>query len=207
MVRRSPRAFLPLSSEAEHSEQPEPAEEPEHGDDAATEEQLETEAEEIELADKVFSHRDDESVAAEEEKIEEVKEDSKTFDFAPEQAESFAKAAPIGEDLEQDSETGEDGEPEPDELELEAADEGVPPVDEALEDNALPIADSGTVGEAAEPQAQTASVREQSGHYMHRASRRMRRSAGRRWRPSRCSSASSWRRRRERRAVDRVRRR
>ncbi len=79
---------------------------------------------------------------------------------------------------------------EPDESELEAADEGVPAVDEGLEDNALPIADRpradgaigdpGRQGEGGEQaQAQTASVREQSGQYMqHRGSRRMRRRRG-----------------------------
>ncbi|MBV9499034.1 MAG: Rne/Rng family ribonuclease [Acidobacteriaceae bacterium] len=165
------------------SEPPEPKivqeEEP-----AAVQEEIAAEAEELELADKVFSHHEDDSVMEEEQKIEQVKQD--TDAPIPEEP-PLNNVVPIRTETEQlsgleeiaEHEPDELVEQEPDELELEAADEGVPPVDEALEDNALPIADPGHPDETAEQsQTQTASVREQGGHYMHRVSRRMRRRRG-----------------------------
>lgn len=189
----------PQSAEAERPQ------EPESGTDERTEEEIEAEADEIELTDKVFSHRDDdEPVKAEERKIDEVKQDipappSETK--AGSEEELLTNVVPIRSETSEEDEGREyrvlditereagdaSSEPdesedagEPDELELEAADEGVPAVDEALEDNALPIADghrADSPGEQA--QTQTASVREQGGQYMqHRGSRRMRRRRG-----------------------------
>ncbi len=149
----------------------------------ATPEEIAAEADELELTDKVLSHHDDDSVMGEERKIEQVKQDT---DAPTPEEPLLTNVVPIRTETEQvsgleiaEQESDELGEQEPDELELEAADEGVPPVDEALEDNALPIADAGHSEQAAEhAQTQTASVREQGDHYMHRVSRRMRRRRG-----------------------------
>lgn len=170
-------------------------------DSPEMEEDLETEAKELELTEKIFSHHDDESPEDVEEKIEEVKQDQ------PVPPQDLEQQAASGFELESETVWGHDQEPESDisfssygdlaeemapaepleanELELEAADEGIPEVDETLEDNALPIAEvspsvSGAQEPAAnlEPQAQTARVREPGERYMHRSSRRMRRRRG-----------------------------
>ena len=69
------------------------------------------------------------------------------------------------------------------EAEAASVDEGIPPVDESIPDNALPASDPGVFErrgdeDEAEPGVQTASVREQGGRSMHRISRRMRRRRG-----------------------------
>lgn len=164
-----------------------------------TPEEIEAEAEEIELTDKVFAHRDEEdTTAAEEAKLTEVRqdqplgselvsEDTAVSNVIPIRSEEEYEG-PVAEILsEPELSAGPEGEPasiadvsEADEAELEAADEGIPEVDDSILDNALPIADPGsginTTEEA--PAPQTASVREQSGRYMHRVSRRMRRRRG-----------------------------
>ncbi len=161
----------------------------------ALEHELETEAQEIEITDKVFGHRDETETGPEEEKIEEVKYDrsfettASTEDTAINVvpirvegtlAETFAEPASLHESDFPDSEAA-----EAEEAELEAAEEGIPDVDDSILDNVLPIADSGTgtiagtIEDSESPSAsQTATVREQSGRYMHRVSRRMRRRRG-----------------------------
>ncbi|MBV8550079.1 MAG: Rne/Rng family ribonuclease [Acidobacteriaceae bacterium] len=179
---------------------------------AELEEELEAEAEEIELTERVLAHHDAESLEDVEEKIEEVRQDQPIPPDEPEvQAASGGDSVPAAvaepepaysparerpEELPvvaleaQPAEAAEAELAEADELELEAADEGIPEVDESLEDNALPIAEVSGLEAAVEPsrqgeaiaeeapQAQTASVREQGGRYMHRMSRRMRRRRG-----------------------------
>ncbi len=117
--------------------------------DPVEQEAIETEAEELATAEKVFGHHDEESVAEVEEKIEEVKDDQ------PE-----PPPAEIS-----DPEPAEDLEPiEPSEIE------------EVREDQPKPDAEA--QGATETPGPQTASVREQSGRYLHRGSRRMRRRRG-----------------------------
>ncbi|MBV8069224.1 MAG: Rne/Rng family ribonuclease [Acidobacteriaceae bacterium] len=172
-------------------------------DDSEPEEDLEAEAEELEITEKVFSHHDDESPEDVEEKIDEVRQDQP---IPPPDLETHAADEPVagqntitgieepGEEVElffgRGEEVREDPEPgepiEANELELEAADEGIPEVDETIEDNALPIAEvsPSVAGEQESapqleiPQAQTARVRDTGERYMHRSSRRMRRRRG-----------------------------
>lgn len=164
-----------------------------------TPEEIEAEAEEIELTDKVFAHRDEEdTTAAEEAKLTEVRQDQPLGPELVAEDTAVSNVIPIRSEEEYEGPVAEilsepelsaapEGEPasiadvsEADEAELEAADEGIPEVDDSILDNALPIADPGsginTTEEA--PAPQTASVREQSGRYMHRVSRRMRRRRG-----------------------------
>ena len=162
-------------------------------------EELEAEAEELELADKIFAHNDNESPEEVEEKIDEVKQDqpgpapgAETQSARETEPETFhepaAKVIEISSLSLHETALNEEceDEAEANEFELEAADEGLPEVDETLEDNALPISDrrveetpgtSAATGEERSP-TQTASVREQGGRYMHRMSRRMRRRRG-----------------------------
>ncbi len=117
--------------------------------DPVEQEAIETEAEELATAEKVFGHHDEESVVDIEEKIEEVKEDQ------PEPPPSEIPETESTEDLEQI---------EPSEIE------------EIPEDEAK--AETEPKDTTQTPAAQTASVREQGGRYMHRVSRRMRRRRG-----------------------------
>jgi ribonuclease G len=163
----------------------------------ASRQDLEAEAEEIELTDKVFGHGDEDKEASEQETIAEVRpseasnlsgsvpEQNPTSNLVPIPIESTAQPAD-GDDasLEEESHLSvssseDEGEAE-DEAELAAAEEGIPEVDEAILDNALPIADPASGAEVSEdaPLPQTASIREQGGRYMHRVSRRMRRRRG-----------------------------
>ncbi len=160
----------------------------------AAAEEIRNEAEEIELTDRIFAHRDDERDAEEEQKLTEVKEDRTSESIEPPPANDIlSNVVPIRNDDTQThittpvSGTGESAaEPasdqqadagEADELELASAEEGIPEVDDTILDNALPIADSGR-GTSASSETQTASVREQGGRSMHRISRRMRRRRG-----------------------------
>jgi ribonuclease G len=150
--------------------------------ETAEQEAVEAEAEELELADKVFAHHEDESSIDEEEKIEELKHDHFSPDDetpsneAPSQemaaelsemegisavdlSEARLDMAPTGEAVDDVDEFETNGQDEPPEESIESA-----------------------PGETAEASAttrpQSASVRDQSGRYMHRMSRRMRRRRG-----------------------------
>ncbi len=148
---------------------------------------IEEEAEELELADKVLGHHDDDETSSEiEEKIEQVKQDQPiapppVIETAePEDAESHSSAPfePSDEegisaaDLSESrlDEEPEGGAIEIDEIEMFAA-------GEPFEDQELSAADQEHDPTAPE-QPQTATVREQGGRYMHRVSRRMKRRRG-----------------------------
>ncbi len=164
-------------------------------------EAIEAEAEELELAEKVFAHHDDESVGEVEEKIDEVKQDqpippppvsdetreesepnltanAEVISFHPTSATRSAEAEGIPAFDESLSDVDPEGESlEADEFEsfetespLEGAEEELDRGEQAEQVEASPATTPG--------QAQTASVREQGGRYMHRAPRRMRRRRG-----------------------------
>jgi ribonuclease G len=173
----------------------------------ASEPGLETEAQEIELTDKVFAHRDEEAVDEEEEKIDQAKQDrpspiagsfaaeDNVLNVVPIRTENPApmeerqEPAPArGEnvqasDQELSGHISEDEANEAEQAELEAAEEGIPEVDDSILDNVLPIADpgNGAIEDSETPTSQSAAVREQGGRYMHRVSRRMRRRRGNRF--------------------------
>ncbi len=135
-------------------------------------EAIEAEADELELAEKVFAHHDDESVGEVEEKIEEVKQDQPVPPppVSDEEVpltgldEAAADVVPDSEGVEIDE--FESFETESSSEQLEESGDHNP--DEQLDTNSA----------AAPGEAQTASVREQGGRYMHRAPRRMRRRRG-----------------------------
>ncbi len=154
-------------------------------------EAIESEAEELELSDKIFSHHDDPSPAAIEEKIEEVKQDQPA---PPANSSETGEAASSSEQFDAAGwQAGEVSEPEspdtnvlpfPEPPEGEALDaeefEILGPEERPSEETPGPrVVGMGEVKEpASAPEAQTASLRDQSGRYMHRASRRMRRRRG-----------------------------
>ncbi len=148
-------------------------------EEAEEQEAIEEEAESIALQDKIFGHNDDLSPAAEEEKIEEVKEDQPIpgADEAPEFSASGAEPQVIeiprrdeavGENiLERETEAGAG-----DEFRTLASEENLQPGEvEATQEH---TSEGGV--DAARPQ--TAEVREPGGRYLHRVSRRMRRRRG-----------------------------
>jgi ribonuclease G len=157
-------------------------------EDAEPHEHLAAEAEELEMADRIFSHRDDDSVEVEEEKLESVEQD---------QAEPLPIAPPMYRGEQKFSgESTLEATAEADELELEEAEETLPSVEdlapeieEALENAAggevvAADADGDTTpaiqpaGEGDTPAVQTAMVRDQNNRSLHRVSRRMRRRRG-----------------------------
>jgi ribonuclease G len=183
-------------------------------------EELEAEADEIELTDKVFGHRNDvlegrqHGAIDKREKIEDVREDHPSIDTAPLEhtvetgpivsletavretteetypglaeakqhsapiiVETAASEAPEGAALEADEFEGADLEDVPEEPSSDGGETGLEssPTATVLE---TPIAESPSHEGTEAAQAQTASVREQSGRYMHRVSRRMRRRRG-----------------------------
>jgi ribonuclease G len=182
---------LPGESLAKYRPRAEPSNEPrfepaESLEDAEPHEHLAGEAEELEMADRIFSHREDDSVDAEEEKLESVEQDQ----AAPPPVE------PATDPTEQEF-SGESAATaaEADELELEEAEETLPAVEElapeieeALENAAggevgapdaegdTPVAQPAPEGDA--PAVQTAMVRDQNNRSLHRVSRRMRRRRG-----------------------------
>ncbi|HEY7098897.1 MAG TPA: Rne/Rng family ribonuclease [Terriglobales bacterium] len=159
--------------------------------------ELEAEAQEIELTDKVFAHREEDETGGEETADEEDTASAKPLDFpqsAPEE-DTVSNLVPIRDESSVPPANGGGVSPQhesqfsgsvpeeegtEDEAELAVAEEGIPEVDDTILDNALPIADPGTGATAGDevPVAQTASMREQGGRYMHRVSRRMRRRRG-----------------------------
>ena len=138
---------------------------------------ISAEANEIELTDRIFGHRDDESAELEEEKLAAVEMDR------PAEEASEETLDPEELEIKQASETLTDYE----DLQLE--------FEEAIEDAELEeAAASGEIEEAkpagGEP-IQSATVREQGGRSMHRVSRRMRRRRGGRFGQRDGSSAAS----------------
>ncbi len=191
------------SSEAEMREQasispdaeplPGPATDPEER------EAIEDEAESLELTEKIFSHHDDESVEEVEEKIEEVKNDqpvppaslnedlpeSSEFNPAPPLSTAAGPGlteTPFSEIPQVSSEIGTEPLPELPRGEVVEVDEfDMVEMDDPGDGAPEELSSSGQVepqqGETGS-QPQTATVREQGGRYMHRASRRMRRRRG-----------------------------
>lgn len=164
-------------------------------EEAAEQEAIEEEAEELALADKVFAHNDDLSPRAEEEKIEEVREDlpvepaedsfggpearsqegieARVVEIPLREDTEFERAAAEELALEQLSELPEGEALEVDEFQIiEGGGEG----QDREETSAPGNEDLSRAAETARPQ--TAEVRERGGGYMHRVSRRMRRRRG-----------------------------
>jgi ribonuclease G len=145
----------------------------------ADEEDLEAEAEELELTEKILTHHDDESPEEVEEKIEEVKQDQP---IPPSDAAEQAEAQQaVPDDLDEDF----DHEVEP-EFDAAVESEGEPALESDIEPEVEPEVEhdheqerqtgTATAGEASP--AQTATLREPGGRYLHRVSRRMRRRRG-----------------------------
>jgi ribonuclease G len=145
--------------------------------DSDEREELDAEAQEIELTDKVLAHHDDPSPVAVEEKIEEVKQDQPAPDSEPNDTEATSlppKVVPIDEAGESESSDLD----EVDTSEVEQDLDELPP----LSSSTLPSHDREPADEPRQAAAlagpQSATLREQGGSYMHRASRRMRRRRG-----------------------------
>jgi ribonuclease G len=153
---------------------------------------IEAEADELELSEKVFAHHDDETAVEVEEKIEEVKQDQPVPPAVVSDDTSAGASFADEPEVEPISETSVIEVPEAEgisaadftEARLDATPEG--DVSEAEESEKLDAEaavedargsdESNPEGQPA--QAQTATVRDQSGRYMHRVSRRMRRRRG-----------------------------
>ncbi|MGH9585055.1 MAG: ribonuclease E/G, partial [Bryobacteraceae bacterium] len=147
---------------------------------------LDREAEEIELTDRVFNHRpEDESPEVEEKKLELAREDEPARDFAIPDVDAVGPASwsrvepssaasegapPAGISDETPGEQPSESDGTMIAGEFEAGEAGEEPTEETLSIESPATA----VGEGEAP-AQTASVREQGSHYLHRVSRRMRR--------------------------------
>ncbi len=170
-------------------------------------EETATEAEELELTDKIFAHRDDESIQAEEEKIVEVEQDHPAHEASDLDARepqsnviSISQGASSqGASVVEPSETinlhyspehaafepqSELAEFEADDVDLSEAEEVLPEtedlapeIEEALE-NAAGDPNLPLEEPGATSQPQTAVLRDQGGRSMHRMSRRMRRRRG-----------------------------
>jgi ribonuclease G len=179
-------------------------EEPEAGSDTPEQsdlheqEDLEAEQRELEITDKILSHRDNVSPASEEEKLDEVKRDQPASaltgtdaeadeqhqrDTVQEQNVQSIESANFGEfDAEADDNEASDLD-EFDGPEAEKDLEDLPPSSsDAPASSQLSSENSEKNTEANQPSGvsgpQSATVREQGGRYMHRASRRMRRRRG-----------------------------
>ncbi|MGI9073936.1 MAG: Rne/Rng family ribonuclease [Bryobacteraceae bacterium] len=170
--------------------------------DSDEEADLDAQQQEIELADKVLAHHDDPSPAAEEEKLEEVKQDQpspssasdieaderpqsnsveadqfrsvETAGFAEFDADdaNSSGAAVVSIEEVADSETLDFDEPDPNGLDEDSEDLPSSASSETDERMVDPRPSAGLPG------PQSAAVREQGGRYLHRASRRMRRRRG-----------------------------
>ncbi len=136
-------------------------------------EAIEDEAGELELAEKVFGHRDDdESTADVEERIEEVKQDQPVPPPPVNEPEEGISAADL-------SESSLDDEPEGGAVEVDEIETGDEDAIELSRDQREEFLSGEEAPEAPEAeQPQTATVREQGGPYLHRTSRRMRRRRG-----------------------------
>ncbi len=220
-LRPAPSAsqFVASTSEPEHPYEIVPTRDAEFGDDASlasrfgslSEEQLdddeqeaiEEEAAEIELSDKVFSHREDDSLEAEEEKIEEVRNDTpaipeqdvlgraETVTFEPTPVvEPPTRSANLPElenppDREADnigsfaeSESPEGEAIEANEFTAIASEEIAAEHAQALAEELIGNAEFRSPLESEPLGPQSASVRDEGGRVMHRASRRLRRRRG-----------------------------
>lgn len=139
-----------------------------------THEHLAAEADELEMADRIFSHRDDDSIEAEEEKLQSVEEDHQE-DRQPEAIP--AATAEVDEleagDAEETLPAVEDLAPEIEEALENAAGGEVVPADMEGAAAAEPAAAEGQA-----PTVQTAMVRDPNNRSLHRVSRRMRRRRG-----------------------------
>jgi ribonuclease G len=145
------------------------------------------------MADRIFSHREDDSVQAEEEKLESVEQDhAEPFPSA----QSVAVVTPIYRGEEELSGAPADAGAESDDLEIEeeaeetlpVVEDLAPEIEEALEnaaggevvptdaDSDTPVTQPAAEGDA--PAVQTAMVRDQNNRSLHRVSRRMRRRRG-----------------------------
>lgn len=180
------------------------SEDPEPGSDLPDEsgldeqEQLEAEQREIEITDRILSHRDDPSPAAEEEKLEEVKQDQPSSALQPNDIEADEQQQPNsvqGEHVQSietaifgefDAGAGDGESSDADELDgpgMEKDVEDLPPSSSEASPSSQPSppSDERTIQPrqaAGMSGTQSATVREQGGRYMHRASRRMRRRRG-----------------------------
>jgi Rne/Rng family ribonuclease len=152
--------------------------------------ELEREAEEIELADRVFAHRpEDETPDDEEEKLQTVRNDTPAEKAAAESASELVETSdtargeldftePAGEDVGEQPVGEADMAEEPLEEPIDEADSGEPAENgstllEPLAATSAEVAPGASL--EAGSQAQTATVRDPGSRYMHRVSRRMRR--------------------------------
>jgi ribonuclease G len=160
--------------------------------DPAEQAAIEDEADELELSEKVLAHHDDETDVEVEEKIEEVKHDQPVP--PPVVSEGTSASASFADDVEIEptSETSIIEVPEAEGISAadftEARLDAIPEGEASDADHSEKLEAEVAVAEArashesnpeGQPeQAQTATVRDQSGRYMHRVSRRMRRRRG-----------------------------
>jgi ribonuclease G len=168
----------------ERSEIPEPAPEEENEADrvaieeAAEREAIEQEADELELADKVLSHRDNDSVIAEEEKIAVVRED----DPAPgtSEATSAVHQEEYSRPFEPVASVEDPHSMQPEVEPLTTFETGLPFThqEEFTAEENLPLEESEAQEPSGEDAPQTATLHESNERSMHRVSRRMRRRRG-----------------------------
>jgi ribonuclease G len=173
----TPERPAPRSNNAETSESSAASYVSSTESDPDKREELDAEAQEIELTDKVLAHHDNPSLVAEEEKIEEVKQDQPASDLEANGTEATSlapKVVPIDEPGESKSSDLD----EVDTSEVEQDLDDLPP----LSSSTLPSPDRERTDEPRQAAGlsgpQSATLREQGGRYMHRVSRRMRRRRG-----------------------------
>ena len=146
-------------------------------EDLEEREAIEQEAEELELADKILSHRDNDSVIAEEEKIAVVREDEPEPGPISSEAAAYEHYSlpfePVAS-VEETRSTQTEVEP------LTTFEAATPFVhqEEFTADEDLPLGESEEKGTSEAGTPQTATVRESNDRSMHRVSRRMRRRRG-----------------------------
>lgn len=177
-------------------------------EEAAEHEAIEEEAEELALTDKIFGHNDDMSPEAEEEKIEEVREDQPPAESDEEPlsgARAFSPEGPEGRVVEillRENDELERGVSEelaferlrelPEGEAIEADEFQAIAGEDRLEREEPGVLGNDESGRTAGTRPQTAEVRERSEGYMHRVSRRMRRRrGGNRFVPQGAGSAAS----------------
>ena len=183
-------ATAPQEDDSVLHEPPAPLSEEEQ--DAAEEEAIELESEELELADKVLAHHEeDEPVAVEENKIEQVRNDQPPN---PPDAESAAPAGSTDAEQIQPAEPSEAGAAEAEAIETGSseaheteesgfaslAETEIPETEELTSVTGRELTAEEDIETVVEDEGgqQTATVRDPGARYMHRASRRMRRRRG-----------------------------
>ena len=160
--------------------------------DAADKPAIEAEADELELAEKILAHHDDETALDVEEKIEEVKQDQPVppspgsndtlaaTDLSIDAQSATSREASVSEVSEAEGISAADFNEE----RLDTTPERDPIETDDLQDLGVEAAVEESLGsdpsdsEPPSQQTQTATLRDQSGRYMHRVSRRMRRRRG-----------------------------